>query len=198
MTLFLNEEAGIIDDAISCVQEDLEQVRIVVNAGNKYTVMDHFINVSKKEMLNVKVNLEESLGLIAIQGPAAATALQKLVSNIDLADVPFMSVFNAKINGQEHVVSRSGYTGEDGFEISGTGEQINRLTETLMKDENVKLAGLGARDTLRIEAGLCLHGHEMSPTITPFEAGLMWTVYKRKPTDNRISFIGEEQLARIV
>ena len=113
--MFLNEQAGIIDDAIACIQDQEENVRIVANAGNKYRVMDHFINVSKKETLEVKINLEERLGLIAIQGPKAAAALQKLIKDFDLSKAPFMSSFKATINGSEHVISRSGYTGEDGF-----------------------------------------------------------------------------------
>ena len=88
--------------------------------------------------------------------------LQKFISGLDLAEAPFMSTFRANLNGTPHIISRSGYTGEDGFEISGTSDEINWLTENLMKHEEVALAGLGSRDTLRIEAGLCLHGHEMS------------------------------------
>ena len=93
LTLFLNEQAGIIDDAIACIQEEQEQIRIVVNAGNKYQVMDHFINVSRKETYEVKIKLEEHLGLIALQGPKSSKVLQKLITGFDLSKAPFMSAF---------------------------------------------------------------------------------------------------------
>lgn len=124
-------------------------MRIVVNAGNKYIDMDHINRVISKENLNVKAKLDESLALIALQGPEAASALQKLTET-DLTKIPFMGTFKAKVNGNEHTISRSGYTGEDGFEISGKASEINSLTETLLKNEKVQLAGLGSRDSLRI------------------------------------------------
>jgi aminomethyltransferase len=101
-----------------------------------------------------------------------------------------MGTFIAKVNGQELRISRSGYTGEDGFEISGDQTSINKLTEKLLDNGAVQLAGLGSRDSLRMEAGLCLHGHEISESISPFESGLMWTVFKRQQTDQRIKYIG--------
>jgi aminomethyltransferase len=93
-------------------------------------------------------------------------------------------------------VTRSGYTGEDGFEISSTGPNIVSITKALLSNPEVSLAGLGSRDSLRLEAGLCLHGHDISPTITPLEATLMWTVYKRKSGDQRLNFIGEDVLSK--
>jgi aminomethyltransferase len=109
-----------------------------------------------------------------------------------------MGAFTATINGQVHRVSRSGYTGEDGFEISGSQSSMIALTELLLKDGRVQLAGLGARDSLRMEAGLCLHGHEITETISPFESGLMWTVYKRQAGETRNKFDGELALGKIV
>lgn len=117
--MFLTDSAGIIDDAIAANLEKEELVRIVVNAGNKYIDMEHINKVISKENLNVKAHLDESLALIALQGPIAAAALQKLTQT-DLSKVPFMGTFKANINGKHHTISRSGYTGEDGFEISGT------------------------------------------------------------------------------
>jgi aminomethyltransferase len=109
-----------------------------------------------------------------------------------------MGVFKTSINGQMYRVSRSGYTGEDGFEISGDKSSIIAITERLLKDERVQLAGLGARDSLRMEAGLCLHGHEITEKISPFESGLMWTVYKRQDGDDRARFMGEGALRKRV
>lgn len=107
-----------------------------------------------------------------------------------------MTQFQGKFQGQPFTVTRSGYTGEDGFEISSTGPNVVAITEALLRNNAVGLAGLGARDSLRLEAGLCLHGHDILPTITPFEATLMWTVYKRKSGDDRLKFIGEDALAK--
>ena len=85
----------------------------------------------------------------------------------NLADVPFMTQFKGSFKGQPYTITRSGYTGEDGFEISSTGPNTVAITEALLKNPDVALAGLGARDALRAEAGLCLHGHDMLPTLTP-------------------------------
>lgn len=97
--MFLNQEAGIIDDAIAANLEKEELVRIVVNAGNKYIDMDHINKVISKENLNVKAHLDESLALIALQGPYAAASLQKLTQT-DLSKIPFMSTFRANVNGK--------------------------------------------------------------------------------------------------
>lgn len=122
-------------------------------------VLHHFISVSKNQFYDVQIDLQEGLGLIALQGPQSANVLQAIVDDFDLTQVPFMSTFEVSIKGEIYKVSRSGYTGEDGFEISGNESQTLQLIDALMKDERVQLAGLGARDSLRLEAGLCLHGH---------------------------------------
>jgi aminomethyltransferase len=108
-----------------------------------------------------------------------------------------MSQFNAQFNGVSYTITRSGYTGEDGFEIASTGPNVVNITHALLKNPAVELAGLGSRDSLRLEAGLCLHGHDINPTTTPLEGALTWTVFKRKPNDSRLKFIGEEVLAEL-
>lgn len=106
-----------------------------------------------------------------------------------------MSQFNANFDGVTYTITRSGYTGEDGFEIASTGPNVVKITQALLKNSAVELAGLGSRDSLRLEAGLCLHGHDINPETSPLEGALTWTVFKRKPTDTRIKFIGEDALA---
>jgi aminomethyltransferase len=108
-----------------------------------------------------------------------------------------MSQFNAKFDNQEYTITRSGYTGEDGYEIASSGQNIVKITKKLLENSNVLMAGLGSRDTLRLEAGLCLHGHDINPETTPLEGALMWTVYKRKAGDTRLKFIGEDVLTEL-
>lgn len=105
-----------------------------------------------------------------------------------------MTQFRSKFQGQPFIITRSGYTGEDGFELSSTGPNVVAITKALLSNPVVALAGLGARDSLRLEAGLCLHGHDINPNTTPLEATLMWTVHKRKAGDQRLNFIGEDVL----
>jgi aminomethyltransferase len=140
--------------------------------------------------------LEEN-GLIALQGPKSAEILQGIISGIKLEEVPFMSQFQAKFNNVDYTITRSGYTGEDGFEIAASGANIVNITEQLLKNSAVELAGLGSRDSLRLEAGLCLHGHDINPETTPLEGALMWTVFKRKAADTRVKYIGEDALSQL-
>lgn len=108
-----------------------------------------------------------------------------------------MSQFNAQFNGVNYTITRSGYTGEDGFEIAASGPNVVNITKALLNNPAVKLAGLGSRDSLRLEAGLCLHGNDINQDTTPLEGALTWTVFKRKPTDTRIKFIGEDALTEL-
>lgn len=137
-------------------------MRIVVNGANKYIVLKHLQEVIQNEHFKVKAELLEENGLIALQGPKSAEVLQGIVSGVNLAEVPFMSQFNARFNGVDYTITRSGYTGEDGFEIASSGENIVKITDKLLENAAVDLAGLGSRDSLRLEAGLCLHGHDIN------------------------------------
>jgi aminomethyltransferase len=118
--------------------------------------------------------------------------LARFVSGIDR--IPFMSATAASIAGAECFVTRSGYTGEDGFEIAMAPEAAVAVAEALLREPEVALIGLGARDTLRLEAGLCLYGHDIDETTTPIEAGLAWTVPKRRRGEG--GFPGAETIAR--
>jgi aminomethyltransferase len=116
--------------------------------------------------------------LIALQGPSAASVLERLAPGV--ARQSFMSVADVTIAGIACIVSRSGYTGEDGYEISVPNAEAEGFVQRLLNEPEVKPAGLGARDTLRLEAGLCLYGHDIDQTTTPVEAALTWSIGKRR------------------
>src|SRR5207237_1796110 len=119
--------------------------------------------------------------LLAVQGPAAAAVLARFATGIER--MPFMSAAELSIAGAACTVTRSGYTGEDGFEISLAPDDAVAVAERLLAEPEVAPIGLGARDTLRLEAGLCLYGHDIDETTTPIEAGLAWTIGKRRRSE---------------
>jgi aminomethyltransferase len=129
----------------------------------------------------VQHDLLDNHGLIALQGPLSSGVLQKLTSH-DLTSVKFGNSTRTTILGIPDVlVSRGGYTGEDGFEISIPGDEGTvSISQAIIESQDVKLAGLAARDSLRLEAGLCLYGHDLDETISPIEAGLSWLVGKSR------------------
>jgi len=191
LSLILNNEAGIVDDAIVTKFED--HINMVVNAGNKYGDLEHMFRVRDEFFPNSDLKIEhlQDKALVALQGPKSAQVLQALVDQ-DLSKYVFMNHFFAKCPqlGTDLQICRSGYTGEDGFEISISDKKVEAFCDLLFANSFVKPAGLGARDTLRLEAGLCLHGNDIDATINPAEATLMWTVRK----DPRDKFIGYEAL----
>jgi aminomethyltransferase len=132
---------------------------------------------------DVKIEYIQNRSLVALQGPKAATVLQRLVganlSNLNFMEATFIPIPSID---ETVLVSRCGYTGEDGFEISVSDKNAVALCETFLKHQEVKMAGLGARDTLRLEAGLCLYGHDMNDSVTPIEASLKWVIGKRRKT----------------
>lgn len=168
-TVFTSDSGGILDDLIVARAQD--GLRLVVNAARKAHDIAHL-----SQHLNgiVAVVPEPDRALLALQGPAAAEVL------MDCADMAFMSWRDAEVCGLPARVSRSGYTGEDGFELSVSADDAETLAARLLAHDAVIWAGLGARDLLRLEAGLCLYGHDIDETTTPLEAGLGWTVAKRR------------------
>ena len=122
----------------------------------------------------------EDRGLLALQGPSAAEVLARHGA---VGDMVFMTAAMVEIAGLSCRVSRSGYSGEDGFEISVANQDLENLARILLAEPEVEAIGLGARDTLRLEAGLCLYGHELDAETTPIEAGLAWTIAKRRRQD---------------
>lgn len=167
--LLTNPAGGILDDLM--IQRFDERFVLVVNAACKQQDFDHL-----HRHLGGTQRLEflENLALLALQGPASAAVLANL--GHDLAAMKFMDVRELAIAGSACTVSRSGYTGEDGFELSMPADQAERVARALLADPAVKLIGLGARDSLRLEAGLCLYGHDITADTTPVEAGLNWAI----------------------
>lgn len=179
LSLFTNEQGGIIDDTIVMQQEN--SLYVVSNAAcaDKDTAhIQHHLREFQNQGGEAEFNIIRDHSLIAIQGPSAAAALETLIDK-DLKDFSFMHGRHLDIAGIPCHVARSGYTGEDGFELSVPTSEIVRITEKLLSHPDVQLAGLGARDSLRLEAGLCLYGNDLDDTTTPVEAGLTWTIRKR-------------------
>ena len=172
-TMLTNENGGILDDLIITRVED--GAVVVVNAARKE---DDLAHLEAGLGSDYELEMNEDRALLALQGPAAATVLDTLVPGV--AALSFMSSSAFLVDGDEARVSRSGYTGEDGFEISMPGARADSFARRLLEQPQVAPIGLGARDSLRLEAGLCLYGQDIDETTTPIEAGLRWTIGKRR------------------
>ena len=175
-TLLLNEAGGILDDLM--VANYGERLIVIANASRK--AADARILT---EGLHGEANLTEHTdrALLALQGPAAAATMASLCP--EAAALPFLGVVEAAVGGVPAWISRSGYTGEDGFEISVLASDAERLATTLLNQPGVLPAGLGARDSLRLEAGLCLYGADIDELTSPVEANLAWAIAKRRRTE---------------
>ncbi|KAI7873669.1 CG6415-like protein [Lichtheimia hyalospora FSU 10163] len=192
LSLFTNEQGGIIDDTIIMQQEDC--LYVVSNAACADSDLAH-IRKHLAEFQNkggdVDLQVIEDHSLVAIQGPSAAGALKELVGK-DLNDFGFMHGKFMDLAGIPCHVARSGYTGEDGFELSVPTPEVVNITKKLLAYPGVEMAGLGARDSLRLEAGLCLYGNDIDATTTPIEGGLTWTIPKsRRETGG---FLGADKI----
>lgn len=188
-TVLLNERGGIEDDLMitrpAAGEAPEGELWLVVNAGRKHHDLA-LLRANAPE--GITFDLRDELALLALQGPKAAEVLAKYT---DLADrLTFMQTGRTAINGIPVQVSRAGYTGEDGFELSVANGDAPALFDLLMADPLVAPAGLGARDSLRLEAGLCLYGHDMDDTIDPVSAGLIFAIGKRRRAEG--GFIGAE------
>ncbi len=173
---FTNEQGGITDDLM--VTNFGDHLFVVVNAACKAQDITHL-----QAHLPADVTLEviEDRALLALQGPQAAQVLARL--NPAVNDMLFMDAAIIELSGVECYLSRSGYTGEDGFEISVPAEHAEALARQLLAFAEVEWIGLGARDSLRLECGLCLYGHDLDPTTTPVEASLLWGISKARRAD---------------
>ena len=169
----LNEAGGILDDMM--ITRQGAGFYVVVNAGRKLGDYAHLMS-NLSDVVELKIWNDHAL--LALQGPEAEAVLSALDAKVK--DIAFMHSAQLTLNGMEAHVSRSGYTGEDGFEISVRTEDAARLWQLLLSNDAVKPIGLGARDSLRLEAGLCLYGHDIDETTSPQEAGLMWSIAKRR------------------
>lgn len=179
LSVLLNENGGIVDDTIITKHQDDKTFYIVTNAGTREKDLEFFKNESKG--FNVKFEHVDN-SLLAIQGPLASKVLQKF-TNDDLSKIYFGNSTFIKIpsfNNTEIHLARGGYTGEDGFEISIPNGIITEFTEALLEDADLKPIGLAARDSLRLEAGMCLYGHDLNDSTTPVEGALSWVIAKNR------------------
>ncbi len=172
-TLLTNEAGGVRDDLM--VTRMCDHLFLIVNAAMKDEDIAH---IGEHIGGDVDIVPLPEKALLALQGPSAAAVLGRIAP--EAAALPFMAAAALSLGGVSCLVSRSGYTGEDGFEISASAGDAERLARLLLGDAEVALIGLGARDSLRLEAGLCLYGHDLDTETTPIEADLAWTISKRR------------------
>jgi aminomethyltransferase len=175
-SLLLDEEGGIIDDLMATRRGD--DFYVVVNGATKHGDIDH---MQRRLPRDVVIDYMKEQALLALQGPRAAEALEAVVPGA--TELGFMQGGPFSWNGHHLWISRSGYTGEDGFEISVPGVAAAALADALNASELVKPIGLGARDSLRLEAGLPLYGHDLDTRTTPVMAGLNFAINKRRRVD---------------
>lgn len=188
--LLINDAGGIIDDLMFFRQEE-NAFFIIVNGACKVGDIAHI-----RERIGARCSIETmpDHGLLALQGPEAVTALEPLVPGVDR--LVFMSGAHFTWQGTPLFITRSGYTGEDGFEISVPGNRAEALARALLARPQVQAIGLGARNSLRLEAGLCLYGNDIDATTTPPEAALNWAIQKarRAGGDRAGGFPGAEKI----
>ncbi|MBV8106472.1 MAG: glycine cleavage system aminomethyltransferase GcvT [Hyphomicrobiales bacterium] len=189
-TQLLNESGGIVDDLMVTRPPDAAgELRLVVNASRKAV---DFALLRERLPKGVRLTPLDEAALIALQGPLSAATLVRLAPDERLEAAAFMSARPARVAGFETFVSRSGYTGEDGYEISLPAAQAEMFARVLLTQPGVAPIGLGARDSLRLEAGLCLYGHELDETVDPVEAALNWSIQKRRRVEG--GFPGAERV----
>jgi len=195
LTVFTLPTGGIVDDLI--VTQAGDYLYVVTNAGCRHKdipLMQTKEKQMKAEGKDVTLELIEDRALLALQGPTAKDCLQPLTS-LSLTSLKFMTSAETQVAGIDCRVTRCGYTGEDGVEVSCPAHQAVHLAEALLGSAgSPRMAGLGARDSLRLEAGLCLYGNDIDESTTPIEAGLAWTVGKARRKDG--GFPGDEVILK--
>ncbi|XP_058200405.1 aminomethyltransferase, mitochondrial [Rhododendron vialii] len=197
LTVFTNEKGGAIDDSVITKVTD-DHIYLVVNAGCRDKDLAHIeehMKAFKAKGGDVSWHIHDERSLLALQGPLAAPVLQHLTKE-DLSKIYFGEFRMLDINGAHCFLTRTGYTGEDGFEISVPSENAVDLAKAILEksEGKVRPTGLGARDSLRLEAGLCLYGNDMEQHITPVEAGLTWAIGKRRRAEG--GFLGAEVILK--
>jgi aminomethyltransferase len=181
-TFLLNENGGVVDDLIVSLIDINSKffLYIVYNASRKIEDEKIFLKCAPKAEIIHSKNC-----LFAIQGPKSIEVLNNIIEVP--VDMNFLDIRVLKYKKNSVIISRSGYTGEDGFEISISNEQAEEFVRDLLENKNTMLCGLGARDSLRLEAGLSLYGHELNENITPIEAGLSWALDKDRLNDSSLN-----------
>lgn len=192
LTVLTNERGGILDDCI--ITDKGDHTFMVVNGACKFTdlahMRAHLEGFNSRNNSDVKIEyLEDSRSLLALQGPKAVDVVSRL-SGQDLTDFKFMHMTEFDIAGLPCWVSRCGYTGEDGFELSVPEQHAPALFSALLEAPETMPIGLAARDSLRLEAGLCLYGHDLNEDTTPVQAGLLFTIGKRRRAEG--GFLGAD------
>jgi aminomethyltransferase len=174
----LAADGGILDDLMITRPEGAEYegaLLLVVNAGCKDADYAH---IAANLPAGVRLEVDEDHALIALQGPRAVTVMSKLIPGVE--SMSFMTGRFATLGGAPVHLTRSGYTGEDGYEIAVPNAEVTKAWNLLTASPDVEAIGLGARDSLRLEAGLCLYGHDIDTTTSPIEARLQWSIQKRR------------------
>lgn len=188
----LADDGGILDDLMVTRSSDVAEdgaLMLVVNASRKEADWAH---IAARLPAGVRLLKADNRSLLALQGPKAAEVMERHAPGA--AALGFMSATSLSFDGIPCHVSRSGYTGEDGFEISVKSKRLEAVAEALLAEPEVKPIGLGARDSLRLEAGLCLYGHDIDETTSPVEGGLVWSMQKRRREEG--GFPGFERIRR--
>lgn len=198
LSVITNADGGVIDDCI--ITNAGDHLYMVINAGHEDKDLPHMqkhLDAFKAAGGDAAFETLADNGILALQGPKAAEVLQRYTSD-DLSKMAFMSAKPMTVNGQDIFVARSGYTGEDGFELavpkgSGAKHGVVTMWEELMAQPEVNAVGLGARDSLRLEAGLCLYGNDLDDTTSPSEGSLLWVIAKRRRTEAG-GFVGSDRI----
>lgn len=192
LSVLLNDQGGIIDDLIISKQDNDQTWYVVTNAGCREKDLAHLqekLSAWSGEKVDHKVL--DGYGLVALQGPKSAEVLAKH-TDTDLTKLTFGKSVKVNVAGAECHIARGGYTGEDGFEISIPPQQTEAVTQALLDTQPTQLAGLAARDSLRLEAGMCLYGHDLNDSISPIEGALAWLVSKDRR--QKADFPGAERI----
>lgn len=187
LSLITNSKGGLVDDCI--VTNAGDHIYLVINAGHENKDIPHIERIMAEfTAKGGDVSIEfVGGGLLALQGPRAVAVMSRLCPAIDFSKIKFMSGHQMKVGGYECFVTRSGYTGEDGFEMGVKSGDTVALASLLLEQPEVLPVGLGARDSLRLEAGLCLYGNDLDDTTTPAEAGLIWTIGARQKKEGNFT-----------
>jgi len=187
--LLTNEGGGVIDDLMVTRLEE-NKFFLVINAACKDKDISHL----RANLKGLDIQVLDDQALLALQGPSAKDVIARYVDGLE--DLGFMWGMQAEIEGISCYINRAGYTGEDGFEISISNSEAEKFARLLLIHKEVEAVGLGARDSLRLESGLCLYGHELSEDISPVEAGLIWSISKsrRLAGVKQGGFLGAERI----
>merc|ERR1719474_7995 len=192
-SLMCNANGGVIGDLVFANIEQEDYHYMVINAGRIPEDLAHFndeLSSFTSKGKDCHYEMIDSDSMIAFQGKTAVDTMRKLVPSFDFDALKFFYLTQMEVHGIPMQVSRTGYTGEDGFEIAVSNDKVQEFVELLLDQDGVELAGLGARDALRLEAGLCLYGNDLDEDTTPVEADLLWTMSKKRKESAQ--FVGSD------